>query len=169
MAISKDKKKELLEQYVDDLKNAGSAYVINQNAIPVNIATTLRKEIKANGGKVNVVRKRIFLKAIQKAGFQDIDLQNLEGAALTIYAPAEDYTPLKTIVKYNKEFKALDKKSAFGFLGGWINKSWNDAVYITELANIPSKEELLSKLLYLLNYPVQSLACVLDQIAKKSS
>jgi hypothetical protein len=36
------------------------------------------------------------------------------------------------------------------------------------LANIPTKEELLSKFVYLLNYPVQSFACVLDQIAKKT-
>jgi hypothetical protein len=41
--------------------------------------------------------------------------------------------------------------------------------YIDELANIPSREELLSKLVRLFNYPVQSLTSVLNQIAKKKS
>lgn len=38
---------------------------------------------------------------------------------------------------------------------------------MTELANVPSKEELISKLCYLFNYPLQSFACVLSEIAKK--
>ena len=45
MAITKDKKKALLSEYVAELKNAGCTYVINQNAIPVNVATSMRKEM----------------------------------------------------------------------------------------------------------------------------
>jgi ribosomal protein L10 len=48
-----------------------------------------------------------------------------------------------------------------------MTKKWNNGEYVTELANIPSREELLSKLAYLFNYPIQSFACVVDQIAKK--
>jgi hypothetical protein len=40
--------------------------------------------------------------------------------------------------------------------------------YVSDMANLPSKEELISKLLFMLKYPVQSLTSVLDQIAKKS-
>ena len=38
---------------------------------------------------------------------------------------------------------------------------------MTELANVPAKEELLSKLAYLFNYPLQSFACVVNEVAKK--
>jgi len=169
MAITKDKKKELLKGYVAELKNAWTTYVINQNAIPVNVATQIRKEIKTSDAKINVVRKRIFLKAVDEAGFEAVDLSNLEGAVVAIFAKSEDFSPLKVISKYNKEFKVKSPASSFNFLGGWDETKWKDAAYVTELANIPSKEELISKFLWLLKYPVQSFACVLSEIEKKSA
>ena len=78
MAITKDKKKELLKQYVESLKNAGSTYVINQNAIPVEVSTKVRKEMKLADAKLNVVRKRIFLKAVEEAGLEKVGLENLQ-------------------------------------------------------------------------------------------
>ncbi len=169
MAITKDKKKELLKQYVEDLKNAGSTYVIKQNAIPVEISTKVRKEMKSADAKFNVVRKRIFLKAVEEAGLEKVDLESLQGAAVAIFAKQEDFTPLKIISKYGKEFEKTGEKASFGFLGWWTEKQWKDGVYVTELANIPSKEELLSKFMYLLKYPVQSFACALNEVAKKQS
>ncbi len=169
MAITKDKKKALLKEYVADLKNSGSTYVINQNAIPVEVATQIRKEIKTSDAKINVVRKRIFLKAVEEAGFEGVDLSSLEGAVVAIFAKSEDFSPLKVISKYNKEFKVKSPASSFGFLGGWDDTKWKDAAYVTELANVPSKDELISKFLWLLQYPVQSFACVLNEAAKKSA
>jgi large subunit ribosomal protein L10 len=168
MAITKDKKKDLLKQYISDLENAGSAYMINQNAVPVDVATKIRKEMKLTDSKMNVVRKRLFLKAVEKAGLEDVKLDDLQGSVIAIYSPkAEDFAPLKVINKYIKEFKEEEKTSSFGFLGGWFDKKWKGAEYVSELANVPSKEELLSKLLYLLKYPIQSFASTLEQIAKK--
>lgn len=169
MAITKDKKKELLKQYVEDLKNAGSTYIINQSGIPVDVSTKVRKEMKLTDAKFNVVRKRIFLKAVEEAGLEKIDLNALQWAAVAIFAKNEDFAPLKIINKYSKEFEKLGDKSkaSFGFLGWWTENQWKDGAYVSELASIPSKEELLSKFMYLLKYPVQSFACVLDQVAKK--
>lgn len=169
MAITKDKKKELLKGYVAELKKAWTTYVINQNAIPVNVATQIRKEIKTSEATINVVRKRIFLKAVEEAGFEVVDLSNLEGAVVAIFAKSQDFSPLKVISKYNKEFKVKSPASSFNFLGGWDETKRQDAAYVTELANIPSKEELISKFLWLLKYPVQSFACVLSEIEKKSA
>jgi hypothetical protein len=53
------------------------------------------------------------------------------------------------------------------FLWGRFGKKRESAEYVSDLANIPSKEELLSKLAYLFNYPLTSFACVLSEIAKK--
>ena len=169
MAITKDKKKTLLKEYVADLKNAGTTYIINQNAIPVEVATQIRKEIKTSNAKINVVRKRLFLKAVEEAGFEAVDLSNLEGAVLAIFAKSEDFSSLKVINNYNKTFKVKNTESSFGFLGGRDASKWQDAAYVTELANIPSKDELISKFLYLLKYPVQSFACTLNELAKKTS
>lgn len=98
-----------------------------------------------------------------------MDLSNLEGAVVAIFAKSQDFSPLKVISKYNKEFKVKSPASSFNFLGGWDETKRQDAAYVTELANIPSKEELISKFLWLLKYPVQSFACVLSEIEKKSA
>lgn len=169
MAITKDKKKELLKQYVEDLKNAGSTYVIKQNGISVGVSTNVRKEMKLADAKFNVLRKRIFLRAIEEAGLEKIGLESLQWATVAIFAKSEDFSPLKIISKYSKSFAKTWEKSSFDFLGGWSEKEWKDGAYVTELANIPSKEELISKFLYLLKYPVQSFANVLDQVAQKQA
>ena len=84
-----------------------------------------------------------------------------------MYAHDDEFGPLKVINKYLKEFKKDNKKSEFSFLGGWFEKKWQGGEYVNELANVPSKEELISKLCYLFNYPLQSFAVALSEIAKK--
>ena len=168
MAISRDQKKQLIEQYVSDLNAAHNVVVVQQSALPVLESTKVRKEVLGAEWKFNVVRKRLFMKALEQAGYETVALDELEGSIVVLYANGDEYAPLKVVNKYAKQF-ASDKtsKTGFKFLGAWYDKKWSDGAYVTELANIPSREELLSKLAYLLNYPVQSFACVVDQIAKK--
>ena len=168
MAISRDQKKQLIEQYVSDLNAAHNVVIVQQNALPVLESTKVRKEVLGAEWKFNVVRKRLFMKALEQAGYETVALDELEGSIVVLYANGSK-GGLETLCnKYAKQF-ASDKttKTAFKFLGAWYDKKWNNGEYVTELANIPSREELLSKLAYLLNYPVQSFACVIDQIAKK--
>ena len=118
--------------------------------------------------EMSAVELNGLVKALEQAGYESVALDDLEGSIVVLYANGDEYAPLKVVNKYAKQF-ASDKtsKTGFKFLGAWYDKKWNDGAYVTELANIPSREELLSKLAYLLNYPVQSFACVIDQIAKK--
>ena len=107
--------------------------------------------------------------ALKEAGYENVAEGELEGSVVVLYANGEEYAPMKVVNKYAKEF-AADKESnaSVKFLGWWYDKKWHNAEYVNELANIPSREELLSKLAYLFNYPLQSVACVIDQIAKKA-
>ena len=168
MAITKDQKKKLIEQYVADLTSANNTVIIRQNAISVPDSTNIRKDLVPAEGKFNIIRKRLFLIAIKEAGLDDVDPAILEGALAVLYANGDEFAPLKAINKYAKEYKKDEEgKSEISFLGWWFEKKRQNAEYVNELANIPSKEELLSKLARLFNYPLQSLALVLDQIAEK--
>ena len=168
MAISRDQKKQLIEQYVSDLQAANNVVVVQQNALPVTDSTKVRKEVRSAEWKFNVVRKRLFMKALEQAGYESVNLDELEGSIVVLYANGDEYAPLKVVNKFAKEF-AGDKasKAAFKFLGAWYDKKRSNGEYVTELANIPSREELLSKLCYLFNYPLQSFACALNEVAKK--
>lgn len=117
---------------------------------------------------MQVVKKKLFLLALKEAGYEEVAETNLEGSIAVLYANADEHGPMKVVNKYAKEFAADKESNAFiKFLGGWYDQKWHTAEYVTELANIPSQEELLSKLAYLFNYPLQSFASVLDQVAKK--
>ncbi len=169
MTISKEKKVELVKQYVQDLQSAKNVVVLQQSGIPVVGATQMRKGVLEAGGKYNVIRKKLFLLALKEAGYQEVNEADLEGSVVVLYANEDEYSPMKVVNKYAKELMAdKELKASVKFLGGWYDKKWHDSAYVTELANIPSREELLSKLAYLFNYPLQSVACVIDQIAKKA-
>jgi len=168
MAISKDKKKQLLQEYAGKLSGANSVVVVQQSAVQVNNMNAIRKELHAVGVELSIVRKRLFMRAAREAGLQDVDLGDLTGSVAVLYADANEMSALKTVSKFAKQFKKEDSW-ALAFLGAWMQKDWKDGVYVTELANVPSKEELLSKFVYLLNYPVQSFAATLKEVAQKKS
>lgn len=167
MTITKEKKQQLLAKYREDLGNATNAVIVQQKSVPVNVANKIRMEIKTTDGKMNVIKKRIFLRALKDAGLEDVNVDVLEGPVFALYAHENEFGPLKVINKYLKEFKKENKGSEFTFLGGWFEKKWQGGEYVSELANIPTKEELISKLCYLFNYPLQSFTCVVSEIAKK--
>jgi large subunit ribosomal protein L10 len=169
MAISREKKKQLIEQYISDLKSAQNVVIVQQSGISVNTSSAVRKDVLGTEGKFNVVRKRLFMRALAEAGYETVALDQLEGPIGVLYATSDEYGPLKVINKFAKEFVYDKSNSAFKFLGAWYDKKWHDGAYVTELANIPSREELLSKLAYLFNYPLQSFACVVNEVAKKQT
>jgi len=169
MAISKEHKKQLIEQYVSDLSAASNVVIVQQYGVWVRTATQVRKEITNAQWKYVVVRKRLFLRALQEAWLPEVAMDDVPGSVVLITAndEANEYGPLKAVNTALKELKKEDKGSSYTFLGWYFDKVWKDGAYITELANIPSQEELIAKLMFMLKYPMQSLASVVDQIAKK--
>jgi len=85
MAISKDKKNELMKQYIQDLSEANNVVVLKQEKVSVNKANRLRKDINSANGRYNVIRKRLFIKALKEAGCENVDLDKLEGSVVVLY------------------------------------------------------------------------------------
>ena len=168
MTITKEKKHQLLAKYKEDLSSATNTVIVKQSGIAVTAANKIRIDLKETDGNMNIIKKRIFLRALKDAGLEEINVDVLEGPVFALYAHENEFGPLKVINKYLKEFKKENKGSEFSFVGWWFEKKWQNGEYINELANVPTKEELISKLCYLFNYPLQSFACVLSEIAKKN-
>jgi large subunit ribosomal protein L10 len=169
MAITKEKKQQLVKQYVSDLKSAQNVVIVQQSGISVNTSSDMRKGVLGADGAFNVVRKRLFMRALAEAGYETVAIDQLEGPIGVLYANSDAYGPLKVVNKFAKEFVKDKSASSFKFLGAWYEKKWYNGEYVSELANVPSKEELLSKLAYLFNYPLQSFACVVNEVAKKTA
>ena len=167
MTITKAKKDQLLAKYKSDLVGSANAVIVKQSGIAVTVANKMRMELRTADGEMNIIKKRIFLRALKDAGLEEVQVDTLEWSVFALYSHENEFGPLKVINKYLKEFKRENKWSEFSFIGGWFEKKWQGSEYVNELANVPTKEELLSKLCYLFNYPLQSFACVLSEIAKK--
>ncbi len=169
MAISKDQKKSLIKGYGTDLSSATNVIILKQSGIPVNESNGLRISLDNVGGKLNIVRKRLFLRSLADAGYEMVEHKDLDGAIVVLYSTTDEFAPLKEVQKYIKSLKKAEKKYGFEYVGGWFDKQWKDAAYVSALATLPSKEELVGKLLFLLKHPVQKLVGTLDAIAKKET
>jgi len=167
MAITRQKKEELIKDYINDIQNCDNLVIVQQSWINVPDATKIRKSMFWIWWKFNVIRKRLFLRALKEAWYEEIKLEDLDWSVVALYATGDQYWPLKIINKFLKEYKKDKKKSSFSFLWWWFDKKWYNGEYVDDLANMPTKEELISKLAYIFNYPLQWFAGVLDQISKK--
>lgn len=119
-------------------------------------------------GNLEVVKKRVFMKSVE-GSYEGLSIDQVPGALIVLYSynDSDQHAPLKVISKAKTAWKKAKKKFALDYVGAWYDGKWNDADYVWELADLPSKEELVGKFLFLLNHPVSSFARVLNAIAEK--
>jgi ribosomal protein L10 len=86
MAINKDQKKSLVKQYVQDLQDAKNLIVFKQSGLAVSTDADIRREVREEDGKYNMIRKRLFIRALTEAGYPEVNLENLPGSAVAVYA-----------------------------------------------------------------------------------
>jgi len=115
-----------------------------------------------------VTKKRLFVRAVSETDFGAVQLDDLNGAIWVVYTtPDNTFGPIKTVSQFIKDGKKDKKLFTIEFQGGWMKKEWLDSTMMTEVANLPSKEELIGKMMFLFKHPIQSFTSVLHQIAEK--
>lgn len=169
MAMLKAQKIELAKRYLESVKGAKNAVILQHEWISVNDINSIRMDVADQEGNLEVVKKRVFLKSVE-GSYEGLNLEQLPGAVIVLYSynEADQHAPLKVISKIKKEWKKDKKKKAsIDYVWAWYEGEWQDANYVSEIADLPSKEELVGKFLFLLNHPVSSFARVLNAIAEK--
>ena len=121
----------------------------------VSHATELRKAVKAAGGEMKIAKNTLFKVSSGKSDF------SLSGLSAFIFSLTDEIAPLKVVADFIK------KNSLLSFKSGFMGNTQLSASEIESLANTPSKNTSVSKLLYLLNYQTSQLVRTLDSIAKK--
>jgi large subunit ribosomal protein L10 len=166
-----DKKKEFdeLKQAIDENKNI---FVTSYEKMTVSQDFALRKTIREAGGNYRVVKNNLAAKASEGTS-ADALLNELKGMTSLAYTAKDPVALAKALTKYARE------NAAFTFKAGMVEGRVIDIQAITDLANLPPKEEVFAKLLYLINATAtrlvssingvgRNLAVVLDQAAKES-
>lgn len=147
MPLSRSKKEALLAEYEEGVAHAPHAFVLGYQGISVPKVTELRQKIRESGGSYVVVKNRLVLRAVEGKALGQLADQ-FTGATAVVYSDAEPVALAKVLSDFQKDAPFLE------FKGGLLNGQPVAGDQIKEIANLPSREELLAKLVFLLQSPV---------------
>jgi large subunit ribosomal protein L10 len=156
---NKDDKKKDIDSLRQDLERSRNLFVTGYEKLRVDQDFELRKTIRAAGGKYRVVKNNLAEKASEGTAAEDV-LKGLKGMTSLAYTTADPVALAKALTTYAKT------NPSFTFKAGLVEGRVIDIKAINDLANMPSKEELFSKLLYLINAPAQRLATAIGAVGR---
>lgn len=153
-------KQPIVQAIADDIKDAQSVVIVDYRGLTVAQDTELRKQLREAGVIYKVCKNTMMKRAFEGTDFAGLE-EYLEGPSAMVVSKDDATAPARIICKFSKTAEALEVKA------GVVEGTVYDAAGITELSKIPSREELLSKLLGSLQSPITNLARVLNQIAEQ--
>jgi len=153
-----DKQKDL-EALHKDLQESKNLFVTGYEKLRVDQDFELRKTIRAAGGKYRVIKNNIAEKAGEGTSAEEV-LKNLRGMTSLAYTASDPVALAKALTAYAKT------NPTFTFKAGLVEGRVIDIKAISDLANMPSKEAIFAKLLYLINAPAQRLATAIGAVGR---
>ena len=152
-------KQPIVQAIADDIKDAQSVVLVDYRGLTVAQDTELRKQLREAGVIYKVCKNTMMKRAFEGTEFAGLE-EYLEGPSALVVSKDDATAPARIICKFAKTAEALEVKA------GVVEGNVYDAAGINELSKVPSREELLSKLLGSLQSPITNLARVLNQIAE---
>jgi len=165
MSANKEAKKVVVDEISEKIKASKSVVIVMYNRLTVEEATALRRQFKAANAEYKVYKNTLLRKAFNNMGVTEFDA-DLNGTTAVVFAPDET-SGAKVIADAVKANDALKEKIVMK--SGYVDGAYVDAKGMEALANIPSREVLLSRMVGSLLSPISKLAYVLDAIAKKEN
>jgi len=155
MAVTKAKKAEQIEKLNVSLQKASSMIVGTFSKLTVAKDDQLRRTVRSVGGRYQVVKNTLAQRASEGTKVGDA-LKGLKGVTSIAYTEGDPVALAKALSKY------VDDNPEFSFKSGVLEGRVISINEIKSLATMPSKEELYSKLLFLINAPAQRLVTVMN-------
>ena len=153
-------KQPIVEEIKAQLDGAQSAVLVDYRGLTVEQDTRLRKALREAGVVYKVYKNTMVRFAIDGTEFDALK-DSLEGPNAIAISKEDATAPARVLAKFAKEAEALEIKC------GIIEGTFYDQAGIKAISSIPSREELLSKMLGSLQSPITNFARVLKQIAEK--
>jgi large subunit ribosomal protein L10 len=158
MKNREDKKKDF-EELRKALEAANNVFVTGFEKMTVDQDYNLRKTVRGVGGNYKVVKNNIAEIASEGMPANEV-LKNLKGMTSLAYTSADPVALAKALTTYAKT------NPAFTFKAGMVEGRAIDIKAINELANMPPKEEIYAKLLYLINASAQRLLTAMSAVGR---
>jgi large subunit ribosomal protein L10 len=159
MAVTKARKTEQVEKLSKELKNVSNVVVATYTKMTVPQDYELRKVLRVAGAKYQVVKNTLAEKAAKGTKVEGA-LKDLAGVTSIAYTTGDPVAMAKALTKYAKD------TPEFTFKVGVVEGRVVTIKEIEALATMPSKEELYSKLLFLISAPAQRLVTVMNAVGR---
>jgi large subunit ribosomal protein L10 len=148
-----------LDKLKGELAKVSTVILTTFQGITVQDDTKLRRSVQAAGGKYQVVKNTIAERAANGTPAEKL-LSNLKGTNSIAFTNTDPVALAKALTKIAKDVPA------FQFRSGIVEGRVISIAEIQQLANLPSKEELISKIMFLLNAPAQRIALALNALPR---
>jgi large subunit ribosomal protein L10 len=152
-------KQPIIEEISANVKDAQSVVVVDYRGLTVAEDTELRKQLREAGVTYKVYKNTLMTRAFEGTDFESL-APVLEGPSAIAISTEDATAPARVIAKFAKNAPALEIKA------GVVEGTFYDANGMMAVASVPSREELLSKLLGSIQSPITNFARVLNQIAE---
>ena len=163
MAVSKQKKVEILASLTEQIKNAKSVWFASSVWVTVKEFGDLRKKLREVDASYTLAKKTLIKKAVKDALDIDIDLAVLEWQ-IAIICSNDD--PIAGLSKVNEFIKANPKEQKITWAASIFERKFQDKKETETIASMPSRETLLSRLVGSMKSPISKLARFFDAAAK---
>ena len=144
----------------EKLQKSQSVMFLDYRGLTVSEVTELRNKMRAAGGEYKVIKNTMMRRAAKEAGVEGLD-EILEGPTAVAFGYEDPVAPAKILVDFIENAKKTQLK------GGVLAGRAMSQAEIKDLASLPSKEQLLAKLMGSLNAPVTGLVMALSGIPRK--
>lgn len=153
-------KKPVVEEISNIIDGAQCVLLVNYSGLTVEQDTVLRKELRESGVQYKVYKNRMMNLAFQGTACESL-CKHLEGTNALAVSATDATAPARIMAKYAKQFPKLE------LVAGVVEGNYNDQKAMQAIADIPSREVLLGRLLGSMQSPVANFARVIKQIAEK--
>ncbi|HVT57210.1 MAG TPA: 50S ribosomal protein L10 [Thermoanaerobaculia bacterium] len=171
MPLSRNEKEKLVSEYQQGLGAAPHAFLLGFKGITVPQVTELRNRVRRSGGSYLVVKNNLALRAIDSSALGALK-EHFIGPTAVVYCDKDPVALAKALTDFAKETPTIE------FKAGMVERRAVAAGQIKEIAQLPSRDQLVAKLLFLLQSPIirlarvlnalpQSLTAVLDQVRRQ--
>ncbi|MBQ9058858.1 MAG: 50S ribosomal protein L10 [Atopobiaceae bacterium] len=149
---------EMLEKISESIKNSEGFYLVDYNGLSVKEAQHLRKQLREADAEMKVYKNNLVRLALANAEMPAID-EMLKGTCACVFYNGDPSEAAKAIKNVSKELKKLE------FVGGiGENNTVLSADDVKAIADLPSREEIVAKLLGTMNNPMVGIARVCNGV-----
>lgn len=148
----------LLDEIKGSLDKHTSFVLMSYSRLEANKANSFRREVAKLGGNVEVVRKRVLIKAAKNAGI-DLDLEAMPGHIGLVFAGKEPFETTKYVFKFSEE-----NEKSIAVVGGRFEGKMYSGSDVEKLSKLPSRDEMRAQFLSVLEAPMSHTLAVMEAL-----